>query len=140
MTITPTTTSDLVVSLASDWADGITTTITTTPQIRLVVTGTDGDIMDIVLDDTTHTVTGTIRWDMEWVLVDHIYDPVRTDYVDGEPSISGWELATTTTGWLEAIQCGDVDSSHYGPAEPRDQTPAMPRHMLTRGFRRPAGV
>lgn len=70
--------------------------------------------MDIVLDSSTRTVTGTIRWDMAWIVSDQIYDPASPDYVPGGPSYSGWEMDTTETGWMDAVACGYV---LYGPRQ-----------------------
>ncbi len=120
---TPLTLPELLGTLAWGWGGTATATVTTLadhpePRVRLVVTDPaselGAELMDIVLDAATRTVTGSIRWDMTWIVVDQIYDPIRADYVHGEPSISGWEMDITETGYGDAIACGYV---LYGPRE-----------------------
>jgi len=123
---TPRRLPELLGPLAWGWGADCTATVTTLEQtadhaaVRLVVADQRGEVLDVVLDDSTHTVTGTCRWDEAYILVDQVYDPCSPDYERDGPSLSGWTMDVRETGVEQALADGYL---RMGP-HPLPSTPA----------------
>ena len=140
---TPRRLPELLGPLAWGWGpDGIATvtTLEQTPDraaVRLMVTDDRGEVLDVVLDDSTHTVSGTCRWDEAYILVDQVYEPCSPDYERDGPSLSGWTMDVRETGIEQALEDGYLC---MGPHPLRTPAPTtVPPRPRTRGPRRPGG-
>lgn len=95
----PLTTSELLGQLAYGWAEDCTTTIRSTPgRTHLLVRDGEGVAVDVTLEEERREVTGCVRWDTGWILVDVIYDPLSYAPLTSDIGYSGWTLRVTEVG------------------------------------------